>query len=74
MRVWQRLQRFGSVLQLHQVILLRIEIDQDLVEKEIPAVDLAETPTLVKAKFFRFELIETGCGLGADLPRVNHCL
>src|SRR6202035_2406192 len=56
----QRLKSVRCVLQLHRVVLLGVEIHHDLIEKEIPAAYLSESPTFVEAKSVRFQLVKRG--------------
>ncbi len=49
---------FRRVLQLHGVSFFLFEIDQDLVEEEIPIGHPAKAPALVQTKTAGLELIE----------------
>ena len=49
---------FRRVLQLHRVRFLTREIDDDLVEEQIPLGDAAEAPAFMQTKSPGFEFIE----------------
>ena len=57
-------QVFRRILHLHRVALLFLEVDQDLIEEQIPISDPAETPALVQAEGAGLELIELCCACG----------
>ena len=57
-------QVFRRILQLHRVPLLLLEVDQDLIEEQIPIGDPAEAPALVQAEGAGLELIELCCACG----------
>ncbi len=67
-------QVFRRVLQLHRVPLLFLEVDQDLIEEQIPIGDPAEAPAFVKAEGAGLELIELCCACGRDLPGIDQLL
>ena len=50
------------------------EIDDDLIEEEVPLGHAAETPTFVQAKRARFEFVELIGGFRGQLSRFNQLL
>src|SRR4029077_5736431 len=62
---------FGRVLQLHRVTFFAGEIDQDLVEKNIPLRHASESPALVQAKRARLERVQFLGRFGSEFAGFN---
>ena len=56
------------------MILLRVEIDHDLVQEKIPAADLTKSPAFVESKRVRCQLIERGRSLDVEFAGIDHRL
>ncbi len=55
------------------MILLGVEVDDDLIEEEIPAAYLAKSPAFVEAKRLRLQLVERGCSFYVEVTGIDHC-
>src|SRR5437660_7652406 len=62
------------ILELHRMRFFPTEIDDDLIEEEVPLGHAAETPTFVQAKRARLEFIELIGGFRGQLSRFNQFL
>ncbi len=70
----QRLQRVGCIFWLHHVLLLGLKIDHDLVQQQIPTMDLTKAPTFVQTKCAGFQLIEYRSVFGCQITRIDQRL
>ena len=64
-------QCFGSVSDLHRMLLPSFEINQDLVAAQVPLRDTSESPAFVSAEGFRREAAELFSGFLIECAALN---